>query len=56
MKTNQRIKHITSVVLIGIMLFTCLSLVGLNREDAYGLPKNSNDLRYHERKRRHCSG
>lgn len=36
MKTNQRIKHITSVVLIGIMLFTCLSLVGLNREDAYG--------------------
>ena len=36
MKTNQLIKHITSVVLIGFMLFTCMSLVGLNREDSYG--------------------
>lgn len=41
MKTNQRIKHITSVVLIGIMLFTCLSLVRLNREDANGARKKT---------------
>ncbi len=51
MKTNQRIKHITSVVLIGIMLFTCLSLCRpQQRGRIRGCRKNSNDLRYHERK------
>ena len=32
MKTNQLIKHITSVVLIGFMLFTCMKMCIRDRE------------------------
>lgn len=36
MKTNQLMRHITSAILIGMILFTCMNLVGINREDVYG--------------------